>query len=456
MKKIGKKIFIVSALCMALFGAFAETGTALDIAGPGTSANTGADINIKAVRCTDGEEEIIYIGPFSEYDGGKWSGFDFSGVQVLEITNWDDMEESIRIVPLNDTVISENTSVSEVQTQTETLETNSTSNIAISSNVSLIYDNSYYENVLLPDKSLTVSVSITNTGTSERKFNSYIAQYTLDGVFKGVKKGETITVPGGQTVTGTVSDNFSVDGVSTARVFLWERGTISPARSSIVMHTTPQDYYSDSFAEAQAIALDKDVCGIINTADDADIIKFTPDLNGVYALRLSGADVTAELCNSSNQTLGAISQTGEYLLYSLEANKDYYLKMTGNADSAYTVKPVPHSSFEAILKNAAKPGNIGSAADYDMYSFTPSESGTYIITAVGTDKVQARLYDENCSLISSAQTADNDVSFRISKDLEANKQYYIAVYSKDGQTGGAYTLYAEEPFDVISIQQGGF
>ena len=75
---------------------------------------------------------------------------------------------------------------------------------------------------------------------------------------------------------------------------------------------------------------------------------------------------------------------------------------------------------------------------------------------MGTDKVQARPYDENCSLISSAQTADNDVSFRISKDLEANKQYYIAVYSKDGQTGGAYTLYAEEPFDVISIQQGGF
>ena len=70
---------------------------------------------------------------------------------------------------------------------------------------------------------------------------------------------------------------------------------------------------------------------------------------------------------------------------------------------------------------------------------------------MGTTGVKASLYGSGYEYISSAQTADSDVSFRITNTMQAGQTYYILVSSKTDNAAENYTLYVEQPFDIISV-----
>ena len=104
----------------------------------------------------------------------------------------------------------------------------------------------------------------------------------------------------------------------------------------------------------------------------------------------------------------------------------------------------------AVLKNIGQTAAL-SAGGCNVYSFTPDEDGTYIFTATESLGVKAVLYDENFAYISSGRESEEDVSFRITGTMTANKTYYILTSGKTGTDTLNYTLYAEQPLDIVSV-----
>ena len=416
------------------------------------SEKDNSDLNVNVVKYSGGNKSLIYSGALGGYDNGAWSNMDFSEIQCAVIFNWDNANEYYCITPVTDAL--SYTDGVNAKTNTAENKTNLTSYSVgtVTSNMSLVYNGKYYENVLMPGQELTVQVSVTNNENTLKNVVPYIAQYDLSGKLINIKQGTDIPAAAIATTTGTVTENLTADTAYTAKVFLWEKASLKPLHTPIAMQITAQDYYADDFANAETIKLDKSLCGIINTSDDVDIIKIHPTETGLYAMRLNAdASTAAALYNSEQNLLKATSANDKYLFYSLTKDNDYYIRFNGNENNNYTISPANKVTATNVLKNAGQTKSIGADEVCNVYSFTPSEDGTYIITAVGTAGVKASLYGSGYEYISSAQTADSDVSFRITNTMQAGQTYYILVSSKTDNTAENYTLYVEQPFDIISV-----
>lgn len=417
------------------------------------SEKDNSGLNVNVVKYSGGNKALIYSGVLGGFDNGAWSNMDFSEIQCAVIFNWDNANEYYCITPVTDAL----SYTDGVNTKTNTAEnkTNLTSYSVgtVTSNMSLVYNGKYYENVLMPGQELTVRISVTNNENTLKNVVPYIAQYDLSGKLINIKQGADIPAAANAITTGTVTENLTADTAYTAKVFLWEKASLKPLHTPIAMRITAQDYYADDFANAETIKLDKSLCGIINTSDDVDIIKIRPTETGLYAMRLNaGTNTTAALYNSEQNLLKATSANDKYLFYSLTKDNDYYIRFNGNANDNYEISPANKVTATNVLKNAGQTKSIGADEVCNVYSFTPSEDGTYIITAVETAGVKASLYGSGYEYISSAQTADNDVSFRITNTMQAGQTYYILVSSKTDNTAENYTLYVEQPFALISIE----
>lgn len=124
--------------------------------------------------------------------------------------------------------------------------------------------------------------------------------------------------------------------------------------------------------------------------------------------------------------------------------------MTGSADNTYHIKPM---LAEAVIKNIGSEGYLNDLYDYELFEFVPETTGEYIITAVGTNGVKASLYNLSFQKVSSTDTGDDYVSFRITCDMAADEKYYIVVEQKNDETmPTSYELYVEEPFEIVSIR----
>ncbi len=90
-------------------------------------------------------------------------------------------------------------------------------------------------------------------------------------------------------------------------------------------------------------------------------------------------------------------------------------------------------------------GTIGSAADLDIFRFTPAQSGSWILKAdaqqgAGLDPYLT-IYDANYAKLASDDDSGAGSGALILTNLVAGKSYYIAVSSSAGR--GAYTLQAQ-------------
>lgn len=417
------------------------------------SEKDNLSLNVNVVKYNGSNKSVIYSGALGGFDNGAWSNMDFSNIQFALIFDWNNENEYYCISPVANTVsYTTDTDIQKIKSDEKktTLFSNSIGNIT--TNMSLVYNGKYYENVLMPGQTVAVQISITNNENSAKQVMPYIAQYDLSGKLINLKQGSEISAAANSTTPGVITEDLSSSTPYTAKVFLWEKASLKPLHSPIEMQITAQDYYSDSFDTAETINLDKPLCGIINTNDDVDIVKIRPKETGLYAMRLDANSSTmAQLYNSTQNLLKATTANDKYLFYSLTKDSDYYIKFSGSANDSYTISPANKTSATAILKNSGQTANIGTNDVCNVYTFTPTEDGTYIITAVDTTGVKASLYNSNYEYISSAQTADSDVSFRITNTMQAGRTYYILISSKTDGTPDNYTLYVEQPLDVISV-----
>lgn len=327
--------------------------------------------------------------------------------------------------------------------------------ITLKTNMSLMYNDKYYENVLLPGQTLRISISISNPDNEKVEIIPYVARYDLSGKLVELKQCEQIDALPDQTTKTTISKEFDDNTTYTAKIFFWQKSTMVPITDSIHLTIQNQDYYADNYEQANEVDITKNICGIINTNNDVDIVKFTPSVTGIYALELDAS--TGTICGlydvNKNLLSSVLSVANEnYLLYSLTKDQDYYIRFTGTENKSYEINTTISSQVKTLIKNKGEDNEILADDKCDIYKFTPQTSGEYIITAVNNNDVNAQLFNSSFEKISDAYNTDSTVSFRITSSMTANQTYYIVVYPKNETTTGSYTMYVEEPFSVISVQ----
>lgn len=95
------------------------------------------------------------------------------------------------------------------------------------------------------------------------------------------------------------------------------------------------DDYSGTYNQAYGVALHTKTSGIIDRRGDVDFFKFTPSASGVYLIYTTGStDTMGYLYNASQTVLvenddASLSGNNFAFKYNLEANKTYYIKVTG-------------------------------------------------------------------------------------------------------------------------------
>ena len=183
------------------------------------SEKDNSDLNVNVVKYSGGSKDLIYSGVLGGFDNGAWSNMDFSEIQCAVIFNWDYANEYYCITPVTD-ALSYTDSVNAKTNATEN-KTNLTSYSVgtVTSNMSLVYNGKYYENVLMPGQELTVRISVTNNENTLKNVVPYIAQYNLSGKLINIKQGADIPAAANATTTGTVTENLTADTAYTAKVF---------------------------------------------------------------------------------------------------------------------------------------------------------------------------------------------------------------------------------------------
>lgn len=471
MSKLKKIMVLAAAFCMFSVNVYPETKdisykATVDVENISvvehslTSDTDYSDLYVNVIKDTNGQRTTIYRGLLGGYDDGAFADVDFSEINFLVVFDWNTMEdEAIYIIPSTNQATSSAATLnvnSNMVLEENTIELQSTiSTATIQTNMSLMYNNKYCESVLLPGQTLTIPVTITNTGTTSVEIVPYIAKYDLLGRLTDLTQGNLITAPANQTVTVTLSNEFNTDTDCTAKVFFWQKNNIKPVADSIYLTIQNQDYYADTYTEANKIDMDKQLCGVINTSTDIDIVKFTPTVTGLYALQLDASNGTVcGLYDSTQTLLNSVSAVTDknYLLYSLTANQDYYIRFNGAENNSYEIASALPSELISLTKNIGTASSLSESYDYNVYSFTPTTTGSYVITAVESSNVKADLYNASFEKVASSDVSDTSVSFRITNDMTANQTYYVVVYPKLETTLGTYTMYVEEPFNVIAVQ----
>lgn len=423
-----------------------------------TSEKDYSELFVNVIKSVNGQASTVYSGKLGDYANGAYSKIDFSKIEFLLVCNWKSMnEEAVYIIP-STTQASIDSALS--MTVTKNTEDpfelqNSFAAKTVQTNVSLMYNNKYCENVLMPGQTLNIPVTIKNTGTENLEIIPYVAKYDLSGNLTDLVRYEEIIVPVNQKETRTLTKVFDDNTACTAKIFLWKKNSMTPVADSVQLKIENQDYYADTFTQANEISISKQICGVINTDNDIDIVKFTPNITGIYALQVDASSGTiCGVYDDSQNLLNSVSavEGKKYLLYSLTANKDYYIRLNGTADNSYNITPALPGDIEMLTKNVGTEKALSDSNGFNVYKFTPEASGSYIITAVDNLNVNAELYDSSFEKIAAADTADSDVSFRITHDMTANSTYYIIVYPKSEAAVGSYTMYIEEPFNIINVR----
>lgn len=471
MNKLKRFIVFAAVFCMLAESVYAETKElshklALEnenvaVVADSLSADKDySDLYVDVIKDTDRQQKTIYSGALRGYADGAFADVGFPGINFMVLFDCNTMaSEAIYIVPSTAEAAPNTLSLNaDANTSSEenTVELQNTiSTATIQTNMSLMYNNKYCESVLLPGQTLTIPVTVTNMGDTSVEIVPYIAKYDLSGRLTDLTQGSLIIAPAHQTITATLTNEFNNDTACTAKVFMWKKSNLEPVSDSIYITIQNHDYYVDTYTEANKIDIDKQLCGVINTSTDIDIIKFTSSATGLYALQLDASSGTiCGLYDSSQTLLNSVSAVTDknYLLYSLTANQDYYIRFNGAENNSYEITPALPSELTTLTKNIGTASCLTNSSDYDVYKFTPTTTGNYVITAVDSSSIKADLYNSSFTKVASSDVSDTAVSFRITNNMTANETYYIVVYPKTKNALGSYTMYVEEPFNLISIE----
>lgn len=317
-----------------------------------------SNLQVKVIKQTGTQSEVIYVGSLGDYDNGIWSNVDFSDIQFLVLFDWNTMEnEAVYIIP----TASENSMVPlSITSSNETVDNFAFENLDSSLNVdvNIIYNNEFYEGALLQNNTLNVFITVSNSGLA-RNLVCYLAEYDSEGKLLNLTANNNIPVPANESVTANLTKTFTNSDVASAKIFLWENGNLKPITSNIVLQSQPTDYYADVYTSAQSYDISKIINGKINTSSDVDYIKFEPVESGKYVVHTnSTANVSGGLYDSQNNLIvsGVALNGGYYCGAELISGNTYYLKTNGTTVGEYdiTITKMSDDGLVAITNDSIK------------------------------------------------------------------------------------------------------
>lgn len=174
------------------------------------SDTDNSDLNVNVIRQYGDTRSVIYTGQLIGYDNGAWINVDFSNNDFIVIFDWENgSDESIHIVPAErhmNILPSEQASMPSQEAVEEVITSNrSTSqNSDIKCNVNLMYDDAYYERIMIKNKQLNIPIEITNTSGENKNIVCHIGEYDADGKLIGTLSSTNTSVESGQTFTANI------------------------------------------------------------------------------------------------------------------------------------------------------------------------------------------------------------------------------------------------------------
>ena len=370
---VGLVVCFVMSLLIGTNGTYiaeaAEEIQDISAAADAVAVTDNSDLSVRVVLCSNGEQSTIFTGKLKDYDNGRWVGLDFSEVQSWAIVNWGDSSNEVR------SIIHENTSIdmnreevrlnSDSTNETDVIDIEESSG-TVTCNARLVYNNSYCERAIRPNETLTVLMTLNNTGTASKNVICYMAEYDSTGNLINLTAGaEVAAMPGSSNVQA--EKTFSADTAS-ARLFFWDKNSMQPLCESVDLTSANEDYYSNTFETAAEYDISRAFEGNINGTSDVDYIKFRPNADGKYLISFNSensADIS--LYSSQNVLLksGTAFENGKYIKAELTAEQTYYIKVSGTSAGNYefSVKQTPGlligMGFNEMLLTGAASNPIG-------------------------------------------------------------------------------------------------
>jgi len=114
-----------------------------------------------------------------------------------------------------------------------------------------------------------------------------------------------------------------------AKVFVWKNDNLEPLNEIASVSTEKADYYGNSITDSTFVFdLGKEITGCVNTQDDVDCFKITPEKTDTFSINcFSASDIDASLHNANGSVLKTDSSSIEY---SLTEGNVYYIRLSGD------------------------------------------------------------------------------------------------------------------------------
>lgn len=390
-----------------------------------SQATSMNDTNVRVVKHIGNEQIVVYTGPISQYENGLCASVDFVNNSFAVFFAWDELDAVYYIFPIeSDTQDGQITSRLPVETlnkspisgenntkeQSSLLVENNKVSIYQSSilktttenaeiNVSLLYDNSYSETVLLPGEKLTAEFEVINNNTERSVvMSAIIALYDNNGKFLDMNV-ENLTV--GANEKGEFYNSIVVPlegSVANAKIMVWENmDSLRPYISPIILTLSGIDFFGDDYTVSQPLNKRNSASGMINTMDDTDVFEFTPLCSGLYYFEtFSNIDTYASLY-SENDLITALATSdndgidNNFKLYAtLEQGTTYYLYINARTTGNY------------LLNVGYAIGNIfGTVTPIKLHKnnteYNELIDTTVTLETYDTNEYVATMYLRNCS-----------------------------------------------------------
>ena len=322
--------------------------------------NDYSDLWVEVTKITpDGTATPYYTGLLGNYDDGRWVHMDLT--KPLLLYDWQ-TQNSYWVVPTTRPA-EQPVDLTSVLSSGLTGENNvgvvpSNADNSLCVEMNIVYDNEFYEAVLLPSDTLNVSVCVSNSG-GVRNLVCYLAEYDASGAMIDFTSSDVIPVPDSESVTANLTRTFSNTNTAMVKVFLWDTNDLTPITSNILLQSQYSDYYADVYTAAQSYDITKIINGKINTVSDVDYIKFVPAESGKYVIHTNSiANVSGELYDSQNNLIvsGVELNGGYYCGVNLISGNTYYLKTSGNTVGEYdiTITKMDDDGFLEITNDSIK------------------------------------------------------------------------------------------------------
>lgn len=295
------------------------------------------------------------------------------------------------------------------------------SNTMVDITISLLYNNSYSEKILIEGEALSTEIIVLNKSDLVKEVMGVIAYYSNGKMID--TKVASFEAPANSEKTFIFDSVIPAENnVTKAKIFVFESlQLLKPYCAAIELTTTNTDYYGNNYLTAQSISTRNSANGCINYETDVDVFSFVPQKDGLYYFEaFSNIDTHAVLYDSENMNSPIISGDDEGLNSNfrisekLRSGKTYYLYVYGRSIGDYTlnygyavgnifgtVSPVKYLNDDMVfndeieatvnLKTYYTQEHIAtlhlkdwsqSSTEYASFSLTGIHSGDYIVEII--------------------------------------------------------------------------